>query len=248
MTRPRLSLFVFIVLLAFPNAYAAEPDWTNYGQILARHLGEHTIAGTRLAWLNYGGLKTDPAFQRVVEQITTFPEGNLKSREEKLAFYINAYNILAIKTVLDHWPVESIKDAGSLLNPVWKRPTGEVGGRTFSLDEIENDILRKQDEPRIHMAIVRASKSCPDLRPEPYTAAKLDEQLNAATDAYLNNPTKGLKVEKKAVRVSKIFDWFERDFEPMGGVEAFIRSHHEDLPKGLRIKADLPYDWSLNGE
>lgn len=244
----RLSLFVFIVALAFRSVSAAEPDWTNYGRILARHLSERTVAGTRLAWLNYSRLRTDPAFQQVVEQIAAFPAGNLKSREKKLALYINAYDILAIKTVLDHWPVESIKDVGNLLSPVWKRPAGEVVGKNYSLDEIENDILRKQGEPRIHMAIVCASKSCPDLQREPYTAAKLNEQLNAASDAFLNNPTKGLKVEKKAARVSKIFDWFERDFEAVGGVEAFIRSHHEDLPKGLRIKADLPYDWSLNGE
>lgn len=248
MIRPRLFLFVFIVALAFPGVYAAEPDWTNYGQILTRHLSERTVAGTRLAWLDYTGLKTDPAFQQAVEKIAVFPAGNLESREEKLAFYINAYNILAIKMVLDHWPVESIKDVGNLIRPVWQRPAGRVNGREISLGEIEHDVLRKLGEPRIHMAIVCASKSCPDLRPEPYTAAKLDEQLNAATDAYLANPTKGLRVEKQAARVSKIFDWFEGDFEAVGGVESFIRSHRVDLPTGLPIKADLPYDWSLNGE
>lgn len=102
-------------------------------------------------------------------------------------------------------------------------------------------------EPRIHMAIVCASKSCPDLRVEPYAAAKLDVQLSAASKAYLDNPTKGLRVEKDAIRVSKIFDWFEEDFEPMGGVEGFIYKYHPDLPTDLPIKANLPYDWSLNG-
>jgi len=193
-------------------------------------------------------LKGEPAFPRLVEQIAAFPTDNLKSLDEKLAFYINAYNILAIKTVLDHWPLVSIKDVGNLLNPVWKRLAGVVGGKTFSLDKIENDILRKLGEPRIHMAIVCASKSCPDLLPEPYTAAKLNRQLDAASIGYLNNPTKGLRVEGQTVRVSKIFDWFGRDFERMGGVEAFIRTHRPDLPPGLEIKADLPYDWTLNGE
>lgn len=248
MTRPRLFLFVFLVALAFRSLYATEPDWSGYGQILARHLSERTVAGIRLAWLNYSGLKTDPAFQQVVAQLAAFPVGNLGSREEKLAFYINAYNILAIKTVLDHWPVKSIKDVGNLLNPVWKRPAGVVGGKTFCLDEIENDILRKRGEPRIHMAILCASKSCPDLRREPYTAAKLDEQLNAASRDFLNNSTKGLRGEKKAVRVSKIFDWFERDFEAVGCAGTFIRAHNQDLPQGGPIRADLRYDWSLNGE
>jgi hypothetical protein len=248
MARHWLFLFGLSMALAFRIGYAAEPDWSNYGQILARHLSERTVAGTRLAWLNYTGLKSDPAFTRAIAQIAAFPVDNLKSREEKLAFYINAYNILAIKTVLDHWPVESIKDVGNLLNPVWKRPVGNVGGNALSLDEIENDILRRLGEPRIHMAIVCASKSCPDLHPEPYTAAKLNMQLDSASASYLNNPTKGLRVEGTAVRVSKIFDWFAGDFEQKGGVEAFIRTYRPDLPQGLEIKANLPYDWTLNGE
>lgn len=248
MTRHWLFLFGLSMALAFRIGYAAEPDWSGYGQVLERHLSDRTAAGIRLAWLNYGGLKTDPAFTRAIEQIAAFPVDNLKSREEKLAFYTNVYNILAIKTVLDHWPVESIKDVGNLLKPVWKRPAGEVGGKTFSLDEIENDILRRLGEPRIHIAIVCASKSCPDLLPEPYTAAKLDMQLDAASAGYLNNPTKGLRVERKAVRVSKIFHWFAGDFEQKGGVETFIRTYRPDLPRGLEIEADLPYDWTLNGE
>ncbi|WP_367026183.1 DUF547 domain-containing protein [Methylococcus sp. ANG] len=244
------SVFAAIgVLLACLSAAAcaAEPDWSADGQLLERHLGRRSAAGIELAWLDYSALRQDPAFSRVVEQIAAYPPENLRTREERLAFHINAYNILAIKTVLDHWPVESIKDAGSLLRPVWKRPAGEVGGKTLSLDEIE-DGLRKLGEPRIHMAIVCASKSCPDLRREPYAAAKLDQQLSDAATAFLSNPAKGLRVENGAIRVSKIFDWFGGDFDAAGGVAAFLSRYYPELPVGPPVRADLPYDWSLNGQ
>ncbi|HLF95669.1 MAG TPA: DUF547 domain-containing protein [Methylococcaceae bacterium] len=227
-------------------AQAAEPDWSAYGQLLERHLSRRSEAGIELMWLDYSTLRHDPAFPPVVEQIAVFPAENLRTLEERLAFHINAYNILAIKTVLEHWPVQSIKDAGSLLRPVWKRPAGQVSGKPLSLDEIE-DGLRQLGEPRIHMAIVCASKSCPDLRREPYAAAKLDRQLAEAAAAFLDNPAKGLRVEDGAIRVSKIFDWFGGDFEAAGGVAVFLTRYHAALPAGLPVRADLPYDWSLNG-
>lgn len=240
-------IFAILAMLALSTSLAVEPDWSGYGQFLQRHLSRRTAAGIELAWLDYSTIKQDARFRGLVAQLAGFPTESLKSREEKLAFHINAYNILAIKTVVDHWPVDSIKDAGNFIFPVWKRTVGKVGGMEVSLDEIE-DKLRDMGEPRIHMAIVCASKSCPDLRSEPYAAAKLNAQLNAASKAYLDNPTKGLRVEKGAIRVSRIFDWFEEDFESMGGVEGFIYKYHPDLPTDLPIKVNLPYDWSLNGE
>jgi hypothetical protein len=233
---------------ASTGVQATEPDWTEYGRLLQRHLGQHTAAGVRLAWLDYTGLKAEPGWAQVVDAIAAFPESRLETRQEKLAFYINAYNILAIKMVLDHWPAQSIKDAGSLFRPVWNQPAGRAGGREVTLDGIEDDILRPQGEPRVHMAIVCASLSCPDLRAEPYTAARLDAQLDAASAAYLDNPTKGLRIEKGKARASKIFDWFAEDFAAAGGVAAFIAKHHPGFPPHAPVRADLPYDWSLNGQ
>ncbi len=247
MRLPFRLLFALLVALILNAALAAEPDWSEYGQFLQRHLSRRTVAGVDLAWLDYSATVRDPAFPRIVAQLAAFPTRNLTTREEKLAFYINAYNILAIKTVVDHWPVKSIKDAGNFLFPVWKRTAGQIDGRKISLDAIE-DRLRQMGDPRIHMAIVCASKSCPDLRPEPFSAAKSDVQLDAASSAYLHNATKGLRVEEEVIRASRIFDWFAEDFEVTGGVGGFIRRYRPDLPGNLPIRADLPYDWSLNGE
>jgi hypothetical protein len=246
--RALVLLCVLAALVTVRSAVAAEPDWSDYGQLLKKHLSRRTVSGVRLAWVDYSGLRANPAWGRVVGRVAEFPADRLETREERLAFYINAYNILAIKMVLDHWPVRSIKDAGSLFQSVWNKPAGWAAGREITLDGIEHGILRKQGEPRIHMAIVCASLSCADLRPEPYTAERLDEQLDAASAEFLNNPTKGLRVEQGAVRVSRIFAAFEEDFGAAGGVEAFIAKHHPGFPAHLPMRANLPYDWSLNGE
>lgn len=226
-------------IIAAAPAYAAEPDWGDYARLLERHVREDGAANR----VDYAALRHELVFERVVEQLAAFPPERLASREERLAFYVNAYNILAIKVVLDHWPLQSIRDAGSLLRPVWRRPAGVVGGRTVTLDEIEHGLLRALGEPRIHIAIVCASMSCPDLRREPYTAAQLDDQVRR----FLNHTVKGLRVEDGRIRTSRISGWFAPDFEPAGGVEAFVRRYRTDLPAGHPLHTDLPYDWSLNG-
>lgn len=102
-------------------------------------------------------------------------------------------------------------------------------------------------EPRIHLAIVCASVSCPDLRNEPYTATTLNKQLDEQANAFLRNDKKGLHIAKDEILVSKIFKWFKKDFEKVGGVEAFTRGYRADLPVAYEIDADIDYDWSVNG-
>jgi uncharacterized membrane protein YdjX (TVP38/TMEM64 family) len=167
----------------------------------------------------------------------------------------NAYNLLAIKAVLDQYPTVSIKDGGSLFSPIWKKSIGAVGGTPYSLDAIEHGILRKAfREPRVHFAIVCASLSCPDLRPEPFVAARLGAQLDGQIAAFLGNPAKGLApgADGRSARVSSIFKWFAGDFEGSGGVAAFIRAKAaSDVAVRIRALTDaglsyLDYDWSLN--
>jgi hypothetical protein len=172
-----------------------------------------------------------------------------------MAFWINAYNLLAIKMVVEHYPLASIRDAGSFLWPVWKKTAGLVGGNAYSLDEIEHDILRGRfHDPRVHFAIVCASVSCPDLRVEPYDAASLDAQLEDAARAFLANPAKGLVANQAAasVSVSSIFRWFGADFAGAGGVLAFVRAKGDAaVVASVAGRRDdelgwIDYDWSLN--
>jgi len=239
-----LTVFTALLMLSF-NLCAAEPDWSAYAEVL-KNVGAGTKNNVKLAVVDYRALKENGKLESAYRQLTNFPVTQLSNKEEKLAFYINAYNILALKTVVDHWPLDSIKDVGSLISPVWGKPAGSIGGDTVSLDDIENKILRTLGEPRIHFAIVCASVSCPDLRNTPYTASTLDAQLDKQARQYLGNPDKGLRIGKDSIGISKIFAWFAKDFKAVGGVDAFIRRYRPDLPQ-LPLKEDINYDWDVNG-
>jgi hypothetical protein len=227
-------------------------DLDLYAQLLARHTRE--VDDVALVRVDYAGLQTSRDWRRLVASLDDVDTESLAG-DAKLAFWINAYNVLAIDVVVRSYPVKGIKEIGSLLRPVWKKTAGQVDGREISLDEIEHGILRPMGDPRIHGAIVCASLSCPPLLREPYRAERLDAQLETSLRRWLADERKGLRVEaaRERLHLSRIFDWFEEDFEPAGGVLAFvaryapeeeaawIRAHGADA----RIRY-LEYDWSLN--
>jgi len=233
-------------LLMATNVSAVEPDWKPYAHLLANSVKQGIKQGVSLAMVDYVALKKNGKLEAVYQQLSVYPLAKLQGKKEKLAFYINTYNILALKMVVDNKSLKSIKDLGSLISPVWGKDAGVISGKTVSLDEIENKMIRPMGEPRIHFAIVCASVSCPDLYDKPYTAAQLNRQLNQQAKVFLNNSKKGLFTDEKKIHVSKIFDWFEKDFKAMGGVEAFIRKYRTDLP-ALEIDADIDYNWNVNG-
>ncbi len=237
-------IVMLIGLMIFSQVSAQQPDWTDYEQVLS-HLKSGKKHDIDLILVDYPSIRAEGSLQRAYETIANFDTTQLKTQQEKLAFYINAYNILALKMVADHWPLESIKDVGSLFRSVWKQPAGQLSGRAITLGELEHQILRPMGEPRIHLAIVCASVSCPDLRREPYRPEILAQQLDDQAVRFLHNAGKGLRIEDHVIRISKIFDWFEEDFDKSGGVSVFIHHYRPDLA-AYPIKANLPYDWSVN--
>ncbi|MBZ0114607.1 MAG: DUF547 domain-containing protein, partial [Thermoanaerobaculia bacterium] len=219
-------------------------------RVLERHLEPGEKNGVSVGLVDYAALaRGDRDFQEAREQLALLDPKELSPAEAK-ATWINAYNVLAVAMVVDNYPLESIRDAGGrLFGRVWTQPAGKVGGTTYTLDQIENDIIRPLGDPRIHAAIVCASVSCPDLATEPFTARKLDEQLDEGLRSFLANPAKGLRVEGRTLKVSSIFDWFADDFKTSGGVLAVLRKY---APAGTSIPEDpkldyLTYDWQLNG-
>lgn len=205
--------------------------------------------------VDYRGLRDEPRWRELVASIEATDPAALGSREARLAFWIDAYNVLAIDVVVRERPEESIRDVGSFLFPAWKRSVATIRGRERSLDEIEHEILRPMGEPRIHGAIVCASVSCPPLRREPYRPERLDAQLRDNVRRWLADPRKGLRVDRdtETVWLSPIFEWFEEDFEAAGGVRAFVWRHAPEAEArwlaahgdGIRVRY-LDYDWSLN--
>jgi len=246
---------LLLALLAAPGAARAVGclDARLWAEILGRHTAEvPDAAGVRV---DYAALAVAPSWARLVTSLAACDPERLRRREERLAFWVNAYNVLAIDVVVKHRPVQSIRDAGSLLRPVWKREAGRIGGRGVSLDEIEHAILRRMDDPRIHAAIVCASTSCPSLRREPFDPARVDAQLDDALRRFLADPRKGAAFDPAGRRLllSRIFDWFEEDFASRGGVLTFLLPHLPDEIRaqiaahrdGIRI-GYFEYDWRLN--
>jgi len=249
MIRPAYTVILISLIstLIAGTLQAKEPDWSDYAALLKQHVTTEQHHAVQLNWVSYSKIKQDPRWPRIIKQLESFSPKQLATKQEQLAFYINAYNIMAMKVVVDNWPLESIKDVGNMLWPVWKRVAGKIGGKEVTLNEIEHEILRPMGEPRIHFAIVCASTSCPDLRQEPFSADRLDSQLDEQITQFLDNAKKGLNQNGNNIRVSKIFSWFEEDFGGERGVKAFIQ-HYKSLPKGSSIEAALSYDWRVNGE
>lgn len=222
-------------------------DWSDYTLLLKDNIkqGEHSGIGTSL--VNYQEIAKDPKFSSLIERLANFEVSSLEGKD-KIAFYINAYNLFAIKLVTDHMPKTSIRDIGSWFSPVWQKPAAVLAGKAISLDTIEHKILRHMNEARIHFAIVCASLSCPDLRNEAYTANKLNEQLDHQTRNFLANTSKGLKIEGEKIYISKIFDWFAKDFakdEEPASILKFIAQYNIEAGRFPKYET-LDYNWQLN--
>lgn len=201
--------------------------------------------------VDYAAVARDPDYAEALRALAAADPEALAGQADRFAFWINAYNLLAIRTVVDHYPVAGIRDVGSFLFPVWKREAGIVAGRPVSLDHVEHAVLRPRfRDPRVHFAIVCASVSCPDLRAEPYDGLRLDEQLDDAARRFVANRAKGLAIGP-TVRVSSIFRWFADDFAP-AGVVAFLKPRVAPaVASALESRRDgdlewIDYDWSLN--
>ncbi len=182
------------------------------------------------------------------------------SKDEQLAYWLNAYNISVIYGVTELYPIKSVRDHRPLSfyslfagGGFFAGQKFVYGGRRYSLYHLENKIIRKQfDDPRIHFGLNCASISCPQLAPEPFRGAVLDSQLEALTREFINS-SEAVQIDHQAevIRLSAIFKWYEEDFE--NGVLPYIRRYlpkAQDLQRaeerGYRVEY-LPYNWSLNG-
>jgi len=249
-----LRKFLYSLLLGLLWTTTAEAfDFSGWDFLIKKYVQPKTVDGILINAVDYEQLKDDPGFKKLIIDLSSVHLNSLKTREEKLVFWINTYNIFAAKIVTDHYPIKSIKNAGSIFSQVWKKPAGLIDGKEKTLNEIEHEILRKMDEPRIHVAIVCASVSCPDLRLEAYQIDNLNEQLDDQMRRFLRSSKKGMRIDRKSnhIYLSSIFKWFKDDFESRGGVLKFIGNYvSPEIVKELErsgIKVSyLDYNWDLN--
>ncbi|RAK65106.1 DUF547 domain-containing protein [Hymenobacter edaphi] len=227
-------------------AGSAPVDHAAYDRLLKKHVNAKGL-------VDYRGFKADEkALNQYLAQLSNNPPAASWSKPEQMAYWINAYNAYTIRLILDHYPVESIKDIGSkikipFVTTPWAAKFFSIGGEKMSLDDIEHGTLRKQfDDPRIHFALVCASLSCPRLRPEAYTAPRLDRQLDEQGRDFLRDPAKN-KVGKTQAQLSRYFDWYRADWEKNGQSVARWVNRYAATPMDADAKVTyLDYNWSLN--
>lgn len=181
------------------------------------------------------------------------------ARNEAFVFWVNLYNAMTLKVILDKYPVVSIRDIKSdnLFDPKayqgpWRTKRVSVEGRGYSLDDIEHDVLRPVfKDPRVHYAVNCASLGCPNLQRRPWRAAALDADLDAAARAYVNHPRGVTALADNSIRVSSLYKWFAADFgSDEAGLVAHLRSYAAPALSAMLTKrpsiSGHDYDWSLN--
>lgn len=222
-------------------------------------LKEHVLVDGGLSWVDYAGLSQKPeAFDGYLQQLSSISQDAYRewNRNQKLAFLINAYNAFTLKLIVDNYPVESIRDLGGFLTTPWKKKFFILLGEKRHLDDIEHGMIREDfEEPRIHFAVNCASVGCPPLRTEAYVSARLDEQLEENTRAFLQDERRNrYDAGSETLYLSSIFDWYESDFEQgAASVYSFV-SDRMNLSEEVKRKVEsrevtlryLDYDWSLN--
>jgi hypothetical protein len=234
--------FVSILLLLVQTALAQPTpadisrSHQSFDSLLQKHVSD---AGK----VDYKGLKADKALlDAYCQLLSETPVAESWTREAKMAYWINAYNAFTLKLIVDNYPTKSILnfDGGK----TWDVRRIKLGDKKYSLNNLENDILRPQfKDPRIHFAINCAAKSCPPLWNHAYTAENLEASLEARTLAFVNNPKFNTLGSARA-QVSKIFDWYSADF---GNLKNFLNQYAAETKlKNNAIIVFNEYNWDLN--
>jgi Protein of unknown function, DUF547 len=256
-------LLLLAALLLYGNAWAQfDPGHAGWDGLLKKHV--RWLPDGKQSRVDYDGFKAErAALKKVLDAMSAVTPAEFErwSRAQQMAFLVNAYNAFTVELILTRWPeLKSIKDLGSLLQSPWKKKFFVLLGDERHLDWIEHEQLRaRYKDPRVHAAVNCASIGCPALRPEAFTAARLDAQFDDGMQRFMADRTRN-RVAGGKLEVSLIFKWFRADFEQgqMGFnqlEDLFARyaaqlSDQPEEQRKLRERALQPsfldYDWSIN--
>jgi len=247
-------LFLFAVVMLLTQCSVAEVqsdarpvEHNLWDRLLKKHVNDRGA-------VNYRGFIADSTALNEYLYLLSAHHPNREhwNENERLAYWINAYNAFTIQLIIRHYPVESIKDiAGSIpfINSPWDIKFIEIEGETYDLNNIEHGIIRKRfDEPRIHFALVCAALSCPVLRNEAYTAERLEDQLEDAATSFFNDPEKNCITTEKA-ELSKILSWYSGDFKNAApSIREYVNRYSAVQISEKATINYMDYDWRLNEE
>jgi len=203
-------------------------------------------------WVDYEGFIADSVeFNKYLTLLSAnHPNRKNWSEDERLAYWINAYNAFTIQLIVDNYPVGSIKDIKNgipFVSTVWDITFIKIEGVEYDLNNIEHNIIRQKfEEPRIHAAVICASRSCPQLRNEAFTAKRLDEQLEDEMHRFVNEPTRNKIKSADKAELSKIFTWYKGDFTKNSSLIDFINRYSNTKLNSDAEITFLDYGWGLN--
>ncbi|MDP6953789.1 MAG: DUF547 domain-containing protein [Alphaproteobacteria bacterium] len=177
------------------------------------------------------------------------------ARDEQLPYWINLYNALTVRVILEHYPVDGIRDIdtspGFFSDGPWGQVLLSIEGEEISLDDIEHRILRPiWQDPRLHYVLNCASVGCPQLNAEAFTRANAERLLDESARAFVNH-SRGVAIGRRGLTLSSLYDWYGDDFgEDEAGILAHIADYAapplaEALASGAEVY-DYDYDWRLN--
>jgi hypothetical protein len=251
-----LSILFTLSLLPASNAQIKGVDYQLYNLILKKYV--------KLGEIRYKELSADSRISEIVEQFQKINPDEIKSSNDKMAFWINTYNSIVLKIIGDNYPVKSINDLNTgivILSPVlgklvWDKKVITINNNNLSLTQIEHIITSSGfKDPRALFAIVCASIGSPPLRDEAYTGEKLNEQLNEQARIFINDTTKNVfNLKNRSASISAIFESYNKEFAlNKKNILIFLSNF---LPKKIRedISANSDqwnlsykdFDWSLN--
>jgi Protein of unknown function, DUF547 len=259
----KLLTALLLFVAAFAQAQSFDHGYAAWDGLVKKHV--KWLPDNKQSRVDYAGFAKDRAeLKQVLDALSAVPKATFDGwpKEQRMAFLINAYNAFTVEVILTKYPdIKSIKELGSFNRGPWKNEFFTLLGAKHHLDWIEHEELRpKYGDPRVHGAVNCASIGCPALRPEAFTAAKLDAQLEDGMMRFLGDRTRNRVADGK-LQVNSIFKWFKEDFEKgqkgFGSVEDVFAKYATQLSdkpeEQAAIKAKtlpvayLDYDWSLNG-
>ena len=262
------GLAVSIILTLPASAEDSGDLYEPFAALLQDFVAEHDLErdGLVTSFDYRAALADEQTPERLADQrrrLAAFDPGTLSEREEAIAFWLNAYNFFMIAHILENPRrgelISSVRDYGHLLNPyrVFRRDLFDVGGRKYSLSEIELEILLGSDfaergwkDARVHFAVNCASVGCPPLRADVFTVDNVEDLMAENTRRSLNTPLH-LRIEGEVLNLTSLFDWYEDDFvEQSGSVRQFLAEHADEavaeaVADTSRLRF-IDYDWRLN--
>lgn len=226
-------LFVSLFFTCATFFLTAQPSHAAFDALLKKYVSAD-------GKVNYKNFKSEKAaLDSYIQTLSDNAPQNNWSKNNKMAYWINAYNALTIKLILQNYPLSKITDLDG--GKTWDVKRNSLGGKKLSLNDIENTILRPMGDARIHFAINCAAKSCPPLFNQAFTAENVDDCLELRTKQFINSSANNLKSNE--IKISKIFDWYGKDF---GNVAAYVAKYaNTKVSKTAKISFN-DYDWRLN--